>query len=98
MYSAKDKNYSLEDILRFSVGDISSHGDSGMDKTSYENLSKAELVLGWIFERLISNYDQRKSGYGSVADIGRESGEILSEMYDWLKSTLKEEDKEYSPF
>ena len=75
----------LTELVDKIIGTYTSHGETNWDNKAKENLKEVENLLYHILEKLVSNAKQQNSYEGSVADIGKESYEILMECKEIIK-------------
>jgi len=75
----------LTELVDRMIGTYTSHGDSGIDHEAMEHLKEVEQLLYHILEKLVSNAKQKNSYEGTVADIGKQSYDILMECEEYAK-------------
>jgi len=67
------------------IGTYTAHGDSGVDHEAEEHLKEVGKLLYWVLHKLAYNAERKNSYEGTVADIGKESYEILMECKEIIE-------------
>jgi hypothetical protein len=75
----------LAELVDRMIGTYTSHGDSGIDHEAMENLEEIKKLLRHVLHKLVDNAEQKNSYEGSVADIGKQSYDILMECKEYCQ-------------
>lgn len=87
----------LTELVDRMIGTYTSHGDSGIDHKAMENLKEVEQLLYHILQKLVDNAKQKNSYEGTVADIGKQSYDILMECEEYVKEVEPKSEPDECP-